>query len=205
MRILVRDAGSDPERAAAAVRELAADPDVVAIVGPLDSATCEAAAREAETLEIPLLALTAREDVVNQRAWIFRMRTRPVEEASMLADRAIALGAQRFAILYPDDPYGVGLRSLFWEPRARGGRVGLDPVRPEAPTRDPIRSLVGYTCSRGEKRCSHPADLERARRIPHGRPARCARRHDRSRTPYGRPIPRSSIRACSSASHMTWC
>src|SRR6185503_654149 len=58
MRIAVRDSGSDPERAAAAVRELAADPQVMAIVGPLVSATCESAAREAESLGVPLLALT---------------------------------------------------------------------------------------------------------------------------------------------------
>src|SRR5262249_13701406 len=67
VRIAVRDSGSDPERAAAAVRDLAADPEVVAIIGPLVSATCEAAAREAESLSVPLLALTAREDVTNQR------------------------------------------------------------------------------------------------------------------------------------------
>src|SRR5262249_61837424 len=88
------------------------------------SATCEAAAREAESLSVPLLALTAREDVTNQRKWVFRLRTRPVEEVELVAERAVAQGARRFAILYPDDAYGVGLRGLFWDAvEARGGSV----------------------------------------------------------------------------------
>ncbi len=195
VRVVVRDSGSDPERAAAAVRELAADPDVVAIVGPLVSATCEAAAREAQALEIPLLALTAREDVTRERSWVFRLRTRPIEEASMLADRATALGARRFAILYPDDPYGVGLRSLFWDAvEARGGRVvavtSFDPKATDFG--DPIRRLVGYTLLDAEEKsllATRDSMLERARRLPDEQ-ARELRAKARSLTTRdGRPIP----------------
>jgi ABC-type branched-subunit amino acid transport system substrate-binding protein len=195
VRIVVRDSGGDPERAAAAVRELAQDRDVVAIVGPLVSATCEAAAREAQRLEIPLLVLTAREDVTRERSWVFRVRTRPVEEAAMLADRATALGARRFAILYPDDPYGVGLRSLFWDAvEARGGRVvavtSFDPKATDFG--DPIRRLVGYTLLDAEEKAllaTRDSMLERARRLPNEQ-ARELRAKARSLTTRdGRPIP----------------
>ncbi len=195
VRIAVRDSGSDPERAVAAVRELAADPEVIAIVGPLVSATCEAAAREAESLSVPLLALTAREDVANQRRWVFRLRTRPAEEAELVVERAVALGAERFAILYPDDPYGVGLRGLFWDAvEARGGRVvavaSFDPKATDFGA--PIRRLVGYTLLDAEEKAllaSRDAMLERARRLP-TEAARELRIKARSLTTKdGRPIP----------------
>jgi ABC-type branched-subunit amino acid transport system substrate-binding protein len=195
VRIAVRDSGSDPERAVAAVRELAADPEVVAIVGPLVSATCEAAAREAESRGVPLLALTAREDVTNQRRWVFRVRTRPVEEADLVAERAVALGAKRFAILYPDDPYGVGLRGLFWDAvEARGGRVvavaSFDPKATDFGAA--VKRLVGYSLLDAEEKsllATRDGMLERARRLPTDQ-ARELRVKARSLTTRdGRPIP----------------
>ncbi len=195
MRIAVRDSGSDPGRAAAAVRELAGDPEVVAIVGPLVSATCESAAQEAESLGVPLLALTAREDVVNQRRWVFRLRTRPAEEAELLAERAVALGAQRFAILYPDDPYGVGLRGLFWDAiEARGGRVvGVESYDPKATDfGEPIRRLVGYKLLDAEEKsllATRDAMLERARRLPTDAARELRANARKLTTKDGRPIP----------------
>jgi ABC-type branched-subunit amino acid transport system substrate-binding protein len=195
VRIAVRDSGSDPERAAAAVRDLAADPEVVAIIGPLVSATCEAAAREAESLAVPLLALTSREDVTNGRSWVFRVRTRPVEEVELVAERALALGAKRFAILYPDDPYGVGLRGLFWDAvEARGGRV-VAVASFSAKATDfgaPIKQLVGYTLLDAEEKtllATRVGMLERARRLPTD-DARELRAKARGLTTRdGRPIP----------------
>lgn len=195
MRVVVRDSAGDPERAAAAVRELADDPDVVAIVGPLVSKACDAAAAEAESRGVPLLALTAREEIVHGRRWIFRTRTRPVEEAQLVADRAIALGAQRFGILYRDDPYGRGLRALFWDAvESRGGRVvAVSSYDPDATDfAEPIRRLVGYTLLDPEEKRAIAARngmLERARRLPPSQ-ARALRERARSlTTDDDRPIP----------------
>jgi hypothetical protein len=148
LRVLVRDSGGDPQRAAEAVRELAEQGGVTAIVGPLLSAECEAAAGVAEELSVPLLALTSREEIAHLRRFVFRVRTRPVEETQLLAEKARELGAERFAILYRNDPYGRGLRSLFWQAiEARGGRVvGVASYDPKAHDfADPIRRIVGYT------------------------------------------------------------
>jgi ABC-type branched-subunit amino acid transport system substrate-binding protein len=195
VKIAVRDSGSDPARAAAAVHELAADPEVIAIIGPLVSATCESAAREAESQKVPLLALTSREDVTSQRGWVFRLRTRPVEEAELVAERAIALGAKRFAILYPNDPSGVGLRGLFWDAvEARGGQVvavaSFDPKATDFAA--PIKSLVGYTLLDSEEKAqlaNRDAMLDKARRLPTDA-ARELRAKARSLTTSdGRPIP----------------
>ena len=187
MRIAVRDSGSDPARAAAAVRELAADPEMVAIVGPLVSATCESAAREAESIGVPLLALTSREDVTSQRSWVFRLRTRPIEEAELVADRAMALGARRFAILYPNDPSGVGLRGLFWDAvEARGGRVvavaAFDPKATDFGAADQEPGRLHAARFRREGAAREPLGDARARAPP---PARgCARAAHQGEGPH---------------------
>ncbi len=195
MRVLVRDSGGDPAQTARAIRELAADPDVVAIIGPLVSAECEAAAEEAQALGVPLLALSAREEVAHDRDWVFRVGTRPVEEAQLVAERALALGAERFGILYPADPYGQGLSSLFWAAvEARGGHVvavaSFDPKATDFG--DSIRRLVGYDLIDGEEKqliARREAMLERARRLPNA-DARALRAQARSLTTAdGRPIP----------------
>lgn len=195
LRVVVRDSAGDPARAAAAVRELAADDQVVAIVGPILSAECEAAAGVAQELEVPLLALTSREEIAHLRDFVFRLRTRPIEEAQLLVEKARALGAERFAILYRDDNYGRGLRSLFWQAvEARGGTV-VGAVGYDAQAHDfakPIRRLVGYELLDSEERRlleNRKQMLQRAKRLPKDE-ARALRIEARSlTTKAGGPLP----------------
>lgn len=172
LRVLVRDSAGDPERARAAVHELADDESVVAILGPLLSGECEAAAAAAQERGIPLLTLTSREEIAHMRSFVFRLRTRPVEEAQLLVDRARALGAERFAILYRNDRYGRGLRALFWDAvEAQGGLIvgvaGYDPKATDFA--EPIRKLVGYELLNEEERGllkEREKMLRAARRLP---------------------------------------
>ena len=194
VRVVVRDTAGDPRRAAAAVRELA-DEGAVALLGPLISAVCEAAAEEAESIGVPLLALSARESIARDREWVFRMRTRPAEEAERLVDHAMAQGDRSFAILYPDHAAGMGYRTLFWDAvEARGGRiVGVSSYDPEATDfGDSIRALVGYSLLDAEERellAKRQRMLRRARRLPDDE-ARKLRAEARSLTRRdGRPIP----------------
>ena len=172
LRVRVRDSAGDPEQAAQALRELAADDEVVAVVGPMRSAACEAAAEVAEELGLPLLALTASEAVARERSYTFRLRTRPEEDIQALVDRARATGAERFAILYRNDAYGLAMRALFWDAveRASGQIVGVAAYDPAATDfADPIRSLVGYALLERRERglLSERRELmRRARRVP---------------------------------------
>ena len=109
---------------------------------------CEAAAIEAEAAGIPMLTLSSREEIAAQRPHVFRLRTRATEEVSLLVEYAMReLGAQTFAVLYPDDAYGNGLRNFFWdEVEERGGAiVGAEPYSASAVDfAEPIRRLIGY-------------------------------------------------------------
>jgi ABC-type branched-subunit amino acid transport system substrate-binding protein len=173
VRLVIRDSAGRPERAVAAVRELAEDDSVAAIIGPLLKGECEAAAAAAEFAGVPLIALTARDEVAQGRPHVFRVRTQPEQEIRTLVDHAVNdLGAQRFAILYPRDGYGRGLRGLFWdEVEDRGGFiVGIASYDPDATDfAEPIRRLVGYALvGADEKAAIEERDemLYSARRLP---------------------------------------
>jgi ABC-type branched-subunit amino acid transport system substrate-binding protein len=134
---------------------------------------CEAAAQAAERREVPLIALTAREEVSAARRFVFRVRTRAEEEVQTLVNHAMGnLGAQRFAILYPRDAYGLGLRKLFWEAvEQRGGQIvgvaGYDPGATDFAK--PIRRLVGYellTSAEKDVLKTREEMERRARRLP---------------------------------------
>jgi len=148
MRVLVRDSGSDPGRAAAAVDELSADPSVVAIVGPIFSQESLAAATAAEAAGIPLVTLSHREEVASGRRQVFRTRSTPADEVGVLVAHVVEeLDARRFAVLYPDNPFGRGMRKVYWDAvTARGGKmVAASSYDPNATDfSDPIRDMIGY-------------------------------------------------------------
>ncbi|MFP6640328.1 MAG: ABC transporter substrate-binding protein, partial [Myxococcota bacterium] len=125
VRLLVRDTAGQPELAAAAVRELAADESVLAVIGPIFSAESEAAATQAERLGIPLLALSNRSAIPDEKQWVFRLRMTPEDEVGALVEFAVdRMKLNTFAILYPLNRYGRGMRARYWDTvQAYGGQV----------------------------------------------------------------------------------
>jgi len=196
IRIVVRDSGGSPAAAAAAVRDLAQEEGVTAIIGPLLSEECEAAAVTAEIQRVPLLALTSRMEVASGRSYVFRVRTMPSDEVQTLADHAMRnLEAQRFAILYPRDAYGSGVSGLFWDAvEQRGGRVvALAAYDPDAVDfGDAIRRLVGYELLTAEEKeliVEREKYTRSARRLP-TKEAALVREEARSMLgPEGGPLP----------------
>ena len=148
VRVLVRDTAGRADRAAAAVRELAARGDVTAVLGPLLTEEVHAAADAARETGMPLLVLTRHESVAQQGGPVFRVGLTRRMEAEVLAEHAVrGLGLERFAILHPQDDYGREFEELLWQAlEARGARVvavaGYDPGATDFVA--PIRRLVGY-------------------------------------------------------------
>lgn len=148
VRLIVRDSEGDPATAAEAVRDLASDPSVVAIIGPIFSTESMAAAEAAEEMGIPLVALSTREDLPIDRVQAFRTRTTPGDEVGVLVGHAFdVLEAKRFAVLYPQTRYGRGMRKLYWDAvTARGGKMvaasSYDPETVDFATA--MRDMIGY-------------------------------------------------------------
>jgi ABC-type branched-subunit amino acid transport system substrate-binding protein len=114
--LIIKDCGNDSERTAAAVEELANNPQVLALMGFFPSATADAAAEAAQRLEIPLLALTQRKDITLARSFVFRdFLTQRLMLQALVNYTANTLGWQRYAILYPNSKYGQSLARQFTE------------------------------------------------------------------------------------------
>jgi branched-chain amino acid transport system substrate-binding protein len=145
-RVVVRDTAGDPAKAEAAMRQLIQE-GVRGIIGPMRSVSSAAAAPIAAQSGIPMLALAVRPDLPYLGSGVFRLGVTSQEQVSALVGFAMdALEAQRFAVLYPKDAYGIEYKNLFWEEvERRGGRMvaieGYDPasvdIQPE------IKKLVG--------------------------------------------------------------
>ena len=144
IRLIVKDTASDDRHAVQAVRELA-QAHVGAIIGPM--VTVQAAAREAQKLQIPIITFTQKPGITAIGDYVFRNFITPQNQVQTLVDYFInEVGLREFAILYPQETYGSTFMTLFWDEVVRqGGKI----VGVEAYNADqtdfavPIKKLIG--------------------------------------------------------------
>lgn len=74
LRIMLRDTGGDPQQAVVGLRELAAQEEVFAVIGPVSSGEAEVAFAQAASQEIPILTGTANKEGITElgEGWAFR-------------------------------------------------------------------------------------------------------------------------------------
>lgn len=196
IRVRVRDTGSNAAGAERAVLELARDPDVSAIVGPLALRETEGAASAARSEGVPLLSLSRRLPEAGENPWEFRLGLAPEDEARLLAEYAAReLGARRYALLYPRDRYGRTLRALFWDAvEEQGGEVvAVASYDPEATDfSESIRRLVGYGFLTPQEEAliaERDRLLDRAKRHPPERARELREQAEALVAPDGSPLP----------------
>lgn len=120
-----RDTRLDPEVTRQGFRELVEQEKVVAVIGPLTRRTSEAAAEEAEALQVPMISLSLTTSIADLGDYVFRNNLSWEQEVAALLDYSTQyLQARRFVVLYPDSREGREKLKVFWE-RARhvGARV----------------------------------------------------------------------------------
>lgn len=153
VRLVIRDSGGGAAEASAAVAELAADPSVTAVLGPLLGDECEAAATAAESAGLPLLVLSGKASPAAPAAHVYRFGATAHAEVDALAEYAVKVqGMKRFGILYPEDAYGKGLRDLFQQAVQARGATTADSAGYEPRARDlsaPVRQLLGQPARPG--------------------------------------------------------
>jgi len=146
-RLLVRDSGATPEESSRAVSELAADPNVLAIAGPITGGAAAVAARQAQQLRIPLFALTPKEGIPEIGDFVFRHSLTPQAQVEALLSHAMERqGLTSFAVLYPESPQGKNLAGIFVNAvLRRGGQIFATEGYGENLTdfRIPLRLLKG--------------------------------------------------------------
>ena len=147
IRLLVRDTQGDPEVAVQQVRELAEDPNVAGIVGPLRAAVALACAEEAQKLGIPMITLTQREEVARVGDYIFQNGLTIRQQVDTLVEFVMEeMAFSSFAVLYPKDAYGTLSRELLENKVLdMGGEIVSSVPYEDGETdfQDEIRLLVG--------------------------------------------------------------
>lgn len=142
--VIVRDSGSDPAQAVRALQELA-EQQVAAVIGPIVAA--EDVAMAAQLRRLPIVTLTQKEDITAIGGYVFRNFITPAMQVETLVTFAVGtLGVERFAVLYPEEPYGRRFMNLFWDQVvAAGGKVvGIEAYDPaQTDFAEPIKKLVG--------------------------------------------------------------
>lgn len=146
-RLVVRDSGTKPEESTRAVSDLAADPSVLAIAGPITGGAAAVAARQAQQLGIPLFALTPKEGIPEIGDFVFRHSLTPLAQIEALLSQAMERrGLTSFAVLYPESSQGKELTGIFVNAvLRRGGRIVATEGYGENLTdfRIPLRLLKG--------------------------------------------------------------
>ena len=124
VRVVAKDTRGEPDGAAEAVAQLAAE-GAVAIVGGVTNAEALRAATAAQQAGVPLLSLSKVDGIADGRPYVFRLMLTATAQAQALAELAISRrGLRRVVVLYPEIPYGTELRTAFGaEVETRGGSI----------------------------------------------------------------------------------
>ncbi|MBI5428053.1 MAG: penicillin-binding protein activator [Nitrospinae bacterium] len=125
LELAVKNSG-DSQAVSQVVEELAADPSVVGVVGPVLSADVKKIAPLAEKYRLPVFTPTASSsDLLQPNSYIFRNALTKEIQGKFLARYAFNnMGLRRFAVLYPEDAYGVELKEIFSRAvQALGGEI----------------------------------------------------------------------------------
>ena len=123
VELLVRDTEGSPEKAAAALDELASK-GIVAAVGPLLTKEAEAIAPKLDKLKIPVITPAASGEGIGRLSpWLFRNALTNSNQAAAAARFALGLNLKKFVIFYPDDAYGKDLSRLFTQELERKAEI----------------------------------------------------------------------------------
>lgn len=147
--LAVEDTGGDPVKTQSAIDALVGAQGVIAVLGPVDSRTTEAAAEAAHRSGVPLLSFSASDAVTSAGDEVFRLMYSPRDELAALVRTARARGLSRFVILYPDHGYGRTMERLFDQEVAAAGGVACEGIAYPPGTKsfvEYVRTVLETTC-----------------------------------------------------------
>ena len=147
--LTVLDTGGVPEQAARHFAQVAADPRVLAAVGPILRDEAVAAARAAGLADLPLIVINQAPDLPKIGPNVFRLFLTPGHQAEALARHAVLAGNHHdLGVIHPDDNYGRFVSAAFQAEVTRlGARVT---VNDRYSPRDPDLGAVAARLTGGQ-------------------------------------------------------
>jgi branched-chain amino acid transport system substrate-binding protein len=130
--LLKQDDTGKPDRAMAAMEQLAGQEQVAAVIGPYTSANANAVAKLAERLRVPqVIPAAAKEEITKQGyRWVFRLNAPAHQYAESLLDAALSFGAAKtIAFVYESTEFGTSVASAAKEyARQKGLKIVADEI-----------------------------------------------------------------------------
>lgn len=146
LRLSIIDSEGLASRASQAMDKLVVEDQVIGVIGGLLSKEAQAITQKAHELGVPTILLSQKAGLTAQSPWVFRNAITSEMLTRYLVDVAMTqMHWKKFAILYPNDAYGVEYANLFWdEVLARGGQITAAQPYDSAETdfRQPIQKIV---------------------------------------------------------------
>lgn len=130
--VVFLDTAGNTDVARKHVQDLKDKHHAIAVLGPAAGSTAQAAALKAETIGMPLIALSLKPGLTAKRHFVFRNFSTHESEAQLLARYAVqTAGLVRLGVIHPDSTYGRGMAKSFSEEvSALGGKVVLTQAFP---------------------------------------------------------------------------
>ncbi len=121
-KIVAEDSRGLPEGVKDAVAHLAKTVNVMAIIAVAGTLEAVEVAHEADKWKIPIILITPKEGVTDEKNYVFQHFLTPSQQIKALATYALDnLNCAIFSILYPHDDYGAEMVKIF---RAEAERIG---------------------------------------------------------------------------------
>jgi len=124
-RLAIYDSQSNPETAAKAVDKLVREDKAIALVGGFTAKEAAQIAQRADLYGVPYVGFSQKSGLTATGPAVFRNAVTPEMQVDRLVQYSFEkLSAKKFAIIYPNDNYGVEFSNIFWDHvLARGGEV----------------------------------------------------------------------------------
>ncbi len=146
-QLIVLDSEGQPDRARKAVGTLITKHHVIAIVGGALSSTALALAEEAQNFGVPILLMSQKSHLTKAGPYVFQNGLTANLIVQKLTNYLMDdLFIKNFAILYPNDPYGIDYANAFWSAvQLKGGKItAVQFYKPgETDFNGPIKRLTG--------------------------------------------------------------
>jgi branched-chain amino acid transport system substrate-binding protein len=146
-KLVIHDSEGDPQIALQKFEEMIVEDKPMALVGPLLSKNAVAIAERAQAYRLPAVALSQKSGLTEIGPYIFRNAISSSMQVSALLDKAMGeLGLKKFAIIYPNEAYGVEYANVFWDQvLERGGEVAAAQIYDPKQTdfKETIQRTVG--------------------------------------------------------------
>ena len=167
LQVVMQDDEGKGERATEIAAEFVNTPDLVAVVGHVNSGAMVAASRVYDGALAAVATTATSPELTGISPWVFRVISSDSANGIALAKFASQLGHRRAAILYENNSYGRGLAGSFQKNFA-GEVVTIDPIPDGASDLEPfvsyyVRQKVDIVFSAGTD-ASGVALLREARR-----------------------------------------